>query len=160
MSKAVEYRLGQANVLRARGELRRFRGDLEGAARDYNDALAMYQAVENRLGQANVLQARGDLERTRDHQAQALDWYKQALRLYQEVPNPHELGNTWAEVARARLHLGEVDAARRAAQEALRFAIPGENRYAEELARRVLEQINGAGKESERAQPSREAAEE
>lgn len=32
--KAVESRLGQANVLKARGDLRRYRDDLEGAGRD------------------------------------------------------------------------------------------------------------------------------
>src|SRR5262245_11301638 len=37
--------VARGNVLKARGELRRFRADLEGAGQDYDQALGLYEAV-------------------------------------------------------------------------------------------------------------------
>ncbi|WP_437292630.1 tetratricopeptide repeat protein [Sorangium sp. So ce426] len=75
-------RLGQANVLRARGDLRQRKDDLDGALLDYEHALELYLLVDSRLGQANVLKARGDLRRRKDDLDGALLDYERALELY------------------------------------------------------------------------------
>ncbi|WP_438031487.1 tetratricopeptide repeat protein [Sorangium sp. So ce204] len=99
------YRLGQANVLKARGDLRRRKDDLDSALLDYERALELYLLVDSRLGQANVLQARGDLRRRKDDLDGALLDYERALELYLLVDS--RLGQ--ANVLQAR---GDVEIAR------------------------------------------------
>ncbi|TKD00185.1 tetratricopeptide repeat protein [Polyangium fumosum] len=78
----TEDRLGQANVLYARGDLRRVKDDLDDALLDFERALKLYLLVDDRLGQANVLKARGDLRRVKDDLDGALLDYERALELY------------------------------------------------------------------------------
>jgi tetratricopeptide (TPR) repeat protein len=141
--EAVEDRLGQANVLKARGDLRRYRSDLEGASQDYDSALSLYEAIEDRLGQANVLQARGDLEGGRSNWEEAFDWYKQALPLYESVGSSVGLSNVLAEIAQILAIAGEREKAAEIAAAALELAQRCENRYALDLAGRVLEWAQG-----------------
>ncbi|WP_437585344.1 tetratricopeptide repeat protein [Sorangium sp. So ce1000] len=91
-------RLGQANVLKARGDLRRFKADLDGALLDYERALELFLLADDRLGQANVLKARGDLRRFKADLDGALLDYERALELFLLVDD--RLGQ--ANVLRAR----------------------------------------------------------
>ena len=75
----------RARVLLARGELRRLHVDLEGASKDYDEALALYKEVDDRQGQAHVLRGRADLRRRRDDLEGASEDYDEALGLYKEV---------------------------------------------------------------------------
>lgn len=73
----------RAELFWRRGELRRFRSDLDGAAADYNRALQLFQDLGNRLGQANVHQARGDLRLFHSDLDGAADDYDRALQFFQ-----------------------------------------------------------------------------
>lgn len=75
----------RANVLQARGDLRRRQADLAGAGQDYDAALALFKAVEDRLGEAKVLQARGDLRRRQEDLAGAGQDYDAALALFKAI---------------------------------------------------------------------------
>ncbi|HRC58274.1 MAG TPA: hypothetical protein PKU97_20260, partial [Kofleriaceae bacterium] len=72
----------QAHVHKARGDLRRFRDDLDGAEADYARALDLYTAVQSNLGLAHVHRARGDLRVRRDDLDGAEADYARALDLY------------------------------------------------------------------------------
>jgi tetratricopeptide (TPR) repeat protein len=105
----------RAQVLQARGELRRSRHDLDGAVRDYGQALALVQGVKDRLEQAGVirvswaatLKARGDLHLERDDLDRAADDYDQALALYEAAA--HLLGQAHTLGARSGLRLRRDD---------------------------------------------------
>ncbi|KAA0224448.1 tetratricopeptide repeat protein [candidate division KSB1 bacterium] len=59
--KAVGSRLGEANTLKAIGDVHQFKKELDAAIKAYNDALALFKAVGDRLGEANTLKAFGQL---------------------------------------------------------------------------------------------------
>ncbi|MBC6948664.1 tetratricopeptide repeat protein, partial [candidate division KSB1 bacterium] len=59
--KAVGSRLGEANTLKAIGDVHQFKKELDAAIKAYNDALALFKAVGDRLGEANTLKAIGDV---------------------------------------------------------------------------------------------------
>ena len=75
----------QAMVVHARGDLRRFKGDFDGALADYDQALELFKFVDERVGKANVLEARGVLRLRKADLDGALSDYEQALELYKLV---------------------------------------------------------------------------
>jgi len=84
--RAVGDRLGEANTLRAIGDVQSFRKEeMEAALASYAAALELFRAVGDRLGEANTLQAIGDVLRFRDEYDQALAHYGQALELFRAV---------------------------------------------------------------------------
>lgn len=120
----------QANVLQARGDLKRFRDDLDGAASDYDRALDLFTTVEDRLGQANVLKARGDLDNRRQDLAGARRWYEEALLVSREVGSNLGLSNVLSDLFPVYLALGEPQKAQEALAEGLPLARKAANRYA------------------------------
>lgn len=101
----------RARLLKVRGELRRFRDDLDSAAADYDEALQLFQTVEDRLGQAGVLQVRGDLRYFRSDLAGAANDYDRAFELF--VAMESRLGQAMVLKARGDLESfrDELDAA-------------------------------------------------
>ena len=59
--RAVGDRLGEANVLKAQGDVLAFQKRNDEALAKYEAALGLFRAVGARLGEANVLKAQGDV---------------------------------------------------------------------------------------------------
>jgi tetratricopeptide (TPR) repeat protein len=76
---------GEANVLKAIGDVQKFRDDRDAALESYAAALGLFRQVGARLGEANVLQAIGDVQKFRDDRDAALESYAAALGLYRQV---------------------------------------------------------------------------
>ena len=76
---------GEANALKALGDLKARVADLAGAWADYGAALPIYREIKSRLGEANVLQALGDLKARVDDLAGARADYGAALTIYREI---------------------------------------------------------------------------
>jgi len=79
--------LGEANTLRAIGDLAHRTDDLAAARDAYQQALLICRASHSHLGEANTLQAIGDLAQRTDDLAAARDAYRQALPLYRAIKN-------------------------------------------------------------------------
>jgi tetratricopeptide (TPR) repeat protein len=77
-------RFGEANTLRAIGDVQQFRDDRDAALESYQQALALYRAVGAKLGEANTRKAIGDVQQFHKDPA-ALESYQQALALYRAV---------------------------------------------------------------------------
>ena len=88
------YTRGQANTLKALGDLSRRRDALSEALTYYERALTLYEAIDARLGQANTLMSLGDLSRRRDALSEALTYYERALTLYEAVDERLGQANT------------------------------------------------------------------
>jgi tetratricopeptide (TPR) repeat protein len=76
---------GEANVLKAQGDVLAFLDQREEALARYDQALALFRTVGARLGEANVLQAQGDVLAFLDQREEALARYDQALALFRTV---------------------------------------------------------------------------
>ncbi len=79
------YERGQANTLRALGDVARMENEY-GAARGYYDrALPVYEQIGDRLGQAHTLLALGDVARMENEYAAARGYYDRALPVYEQI---------------------------------------------------------------------------
>ncbi len=76
---------GEANVLKAQGDVLAFQKKNREALERYEAALALCRAVGDRLGEANVLQAQGDVLAFQKKNREALERYEAALALYRAV---------------------------------------------------------------------------
>ncbi len=97
----VGAKLGQANVLKAIGDVQSFRKEMDAALASYAEARTLFQQVGSKLGQANVLKAIGDVQSFRDDQDAALASYAEARTLFQQVGD--KLGQ-----ANVRLSTGKI----------------------------------------------------
>ena len=85
MYQEMQDRLGEANTLKALGDLD-VRGDRLAEAREnYEVALSIYREIQNRVGEANTLQALGDLDMREDRLREARANYGEALPIYREI---------------------------------------------------------------------------
>jgi CHAT domain len=83
-ARRLGAKLGEANVLRALGDVQQFRADWDAALESYAAALTLYRAVGAKLGEANVLAAQSRLLIDSDYaQSQAL--LNQALELRRAI---------------------------------------------------------------------------
>ncbi len=118
--------LGEANVLRAIGDVQQFRKDMAGALGSYGQAQELYRQVGDRLGEANVLQAIGDVQQFRNDREGALASYGQALELYRQVGDrlgeanvllslgdlarqSHDYAQAWQHYTQAQQHYTTID---------------------------------------------------
>jgi tetratricopeptide (TPR) repeat protein len=84
--RAVGDRLGEANTLKAIGDVLRFRPDeYDQALAHYGQALELFRAVGDRLGEANVQQALGDLALREARLGEARKHYEAALAIYPAI---------------------------------------------------------------------------
>jgi tetratricopeptide (TPR) repeat protein len=87
-------KLGQANTLRALGELAMRTDDLKDAKDKYVKALEIYEQIDAKLGEANTLQALGDLAVRTDDLKDAKDKYVKALEIYEQIDEKLGEANT------------------------------------------------------------------
>ncbi|MCB9116336.1 MAG: tetratricopeptide repeat protein [Caldilineaceae bacterium] len=83
--RAVGDRLGEANVLKAQGDVLYFLKRTDEALEKYAEALGLFRAVGDRLGEANVLKAQGDVLYFLKRTDEALEKYAEALGLFRAV---------------------------------------------------------------------------
>lgn len=101
LARQVGARVGEANVLKAIGDVQQFRKESEAAMQSYRQALDLFRQVGDRLGEANVLLATGDLSRRSQDYAQAWQCYMQAQNHYTTI------GDVYSQ-ARALYRMGDV----------------------------------------------------
>jgi tetratricopeptide (TPR) repeat protein len=115
-------RLGEANVLKARGDVAGMQARYEDAERLYQEALPLYRHMGDRLGEANVLQARGDVARLQARYEDAERLYGEALPLHRQIGDRLGEANCLFSMGRlARATQGSGGEARRRFTEAARI---------------------------------------
>ncbi|MEM6427529.1 MAG: tetratricopeptide repeat protein, partial [Cyanobacteria bacterium P01_D01_bin.128] len=80
--QATGARLGEANTLKAIGDVLQFQKQTTEALKNYEQAIDLYRATGARLGEANTLQAIGDVLQFQKQTTEALKNYEQAIDLY------------------------------------------------------------------------------
>jgi tetratricopeptide (TPR) repeat protein len=100
---------GEANTLKAIGDVLQFLKRSDEALSRYEQALSFYREVGARLGEANVLQELGKLE---DDLKQSLEYIQQAQNLYQQVGDVYSQSrNLIYFLAKVQLEMGDKTAA-------------------------------------------------
>ena len=84
-SRTQDAIMGEANVLKAQGDVLYFLKETQAALAKYEAALGLFRAVGDRLGEANVLKAQGDVLAFMDERQAALAKYEAALGLFRAV---------------------------------------------------------------------------
>jgi tetratricopeptide (TPR) repeat protein len=84
--RAVGARLGEANTLKAIGDVQQFRKEIDAALDSYQQALALFRAVGDRLGEANTLLALAPFS-----EESAEEVFKIALSLYEDIGDQYSL---------------------------------------------------------------------
>ncbi len=125
-SQRAGYVLGQANTLKALGDLARRQADLAGARESYDQALPLFEQIGDRLGQANTLQALGDLARAENQPDAARAFYARAREMGQQIGDMTVQLNSLIGLARLARQQGQIDQACRWFEQlfALTDAIP------------------------------------
>ena len=109
-AQRIGDRLGEANVLRAIGDVQQFRDDRDAALASYQTALTLFQAIGDRLGEANVLAAWSRLLIDSDPaQSQAL--FEQGQQLRAAIDDVYSTGADLGNYAIALLQRGRNSAA-------------------------------------------------
>jgi tetratricopeptide (TPR) repeat protein len=117
----VGDRLGEANVLKAQGDVLAFLARRDEALARYDQALGLFRAVGDRLGEANVLQAQGDVLAFLDRRDEALARYDQALGLFRAVGDRLGEANVLKAQGDALAFLDQRDEAFRCYEQALQL---------------------------------------
>jgi tetratricopeptide (TPR) repeat protein len=141
--KAVDDRLGEADVLRGLGDLESKLGRNIEARDAYDMASSLFKAVDDRLGEADVLRGLGDLESKLGRNKEARDAYDKASQLYKAVGDRVGEANALRGLGDLEYKLGKIDEARRryrdAAIEYGRAGMEIEKEKAERLASEAQE---------------------
>ncbi|MEM1293035.1 MAG: tetratricopeptide repeat protein, partial [Cyanobacteria bacterium P01_H01_bin.162] len=103
--QATGARLGEANTLRALGDVEQFLKRSQEALKHYEQALALYQATGDRLGEANVLQEFGKMAKD---SRKSLAFLQQAQSLYEAIGDRYsQCRNLVNFLADAQLAMGQ-----------------------------------------------------
>ncbi|ABW27479.1 tetratricopeptide repeat protein [Acaryochloris marina] len=105
--REVGDRLGEANTLKALGDVLQFLKQSQEALERYDEALRLYREVGDRLGEANTLLGLGSLQ---DRPAQAMDYYHSAQTIFQQIGDQYCQGrNLLMFIVSAQQQLGDLD---------------------------------------------------
>ncbi len=141
----IADRLGQANTLRALGDLSLRLDDLSGAREYYDRALPLYEQIGARLGQANTLQALGDWYQKQEQWPQALSYYEQAQAVFTAIEDAYSLAVTRRRMWPTLVALDRLEEAIRgilfAREVYLRIGLPEYAEYAHQSMRAAREQV-------------------
>ena len=127
--RAVGDRLGEANVLKAQGDVLYFLKRTDEALEKYAEALGLFRAVGDRLGEANVLQAQGDVHRWKREYDSARAMYESALNLYLQVGARQGTANAYLGLGRTALAEGSGAEAVQWTQRAIDIHASNQSRY-------------------------------
>jgi tetratricopeptide (TPR) repeat protein len=117
--REVGARLGEANTLKAIGDVLQFLDQRQDALQRYETAIAIYREVGDRLGEANTLKAIGDVLQFLDQRQDALQRYETAIAIYREVGARLGEANVCDALALACVAQKDYDSALRFHQQAL-----------------------------------------
>jgi tetratricopeptide (TPR) repeat protein len=98
---------GQANALTNLGAVRRLTGDYPGAAKDLEQALAIYRDLNDRLGQGNALTNLGTVRSLMGDYPGAAKDLEQALAIYRDLDDRLGLASALNELGFARYLMGD-----------------------------------------------------
>ncbi|TVP66842.1 MAG: tetratricopeptide repeat protein [Leptolyngbya sp. LCM1.Bin17] len=132
----VGSRLGEANTLKAIGDVLQFLDRRDEALENYEQAIGLFRDVGDRLGEANTLLGLGDLLSNRE---EALELYWAAQQLYGQIGNQYSQARNlrWF-IAEAQVTLGQLSAAQSNLQDAAEmFNRIGLDNYRDETFRRI-----------------------
>ena len=94
---------GEANVLKAMGDLQMRVADLGGARASYEQALPIYREIEARLGEANVRQMLGNLAMAEERPDEAEAHLGEALKIHATIPDLLSVGADLGYLARVAM---------------------------------------------------------
>jgi tetratricopeptide (TPR) repeat protein len=117
--REVGDRLGEANTLKAIGDVLQFLDRRGEALNNYEQAIGIYREVGARLGEANILQAFGKLQ---DDPAQGLDYLNQAQEIYQSIGDQYSQSLNSIFIAICQEKLQKIEAAIQTLQQAAHLA--------------------------------------
>jgi tetratricopeptide (TPR) repeat protein len=100
----IGARLGEANTLKAIGDVLQFLKRSTEALERYEAALGFYRDIGARLGEANTLQAYGQLQ---EDNTQALAYFQLAQELYSQIGDRYSQGRNLLFIAQAQLGLSQ-----------------------------------------------------
>ena len=83
--QSAKNRLGEANTLKAIGDVLQFLKQSQDALNRYETAIDIYRQVGDRLGEANTLKAIGDVLQFLKQSQDALNRYETAIDIYRQV---------------------------------------------------------------------------
>jgi tetratricopeptide (TPR) repeat protein/transcriptional regulator with XRE-family HTH domain len=112
-------RTAQAGALTNLGDARRLTGNYPAAARDLEEALAIYPELDDRLGQAGALTYLGKARRLTGDYAGAARDLQEALDIYRDLGDRPGQADALTFLGVVRLATGDYSAAARALEEAL-----------------------------------------
>ena len=104
--------LGEANTLKALGDLAVRTAELKEAKNRYDKALTIYQQIDEKLGQANTFRALGDLAVRKAELKEAKDRYDKALTIYQQIDANVGQANTLLALGDLAVRTGELKEAK------------------------------------------------
>jgi tetratricopeptide (TPR) repeat protein len=81
----IGYQWGQANTLKALGDVAYMQDEYAEARTFYDRALPVFEQIGDRLGQANTLKALGDVARMLSEYAEARTFYDRALPVFEQI---------------------------------------------------------------------------
>ncbi|MDQ6766967.1 MAG: LuxR C-terminal-related transcriptional regulator [Candidatus Eremiobacteraeota bacterium] len=120
-------RVGVASCLSLQGVSAYNRGDFAKGREFYTQALAAYKALGDELATANVLGNLGELEFADGHPDEALKSVSESLEITSRGKEATDLAIDYNNSAAYRIALGNLEEARTAAREGLRWAQPEQN---------------------------------
>ncbi len=105
-------RLGQANTLKAMGDVRRYQDDYDQALELYEQALELFHAVGDRLGQANTLASLSRLALVQGRNREAQQLLEQAVAIRRAIGDRYGVAADWGNFGIVLCDLGRREEAR------------------------------------------------
>ncbi len=88
--RAIGARLGEANCIRALGDVHVMLAEYPAARARYEAALPLYRAISDRLGEANCIRALGDVSLEQGDEDAALAAYQEAFERFMALGLPND----------------------------------------------------------------------
>lgn len=122
LSRELGERAGEGVVLSSLGTAHARRGDYRQALDCLEKSLALSRATGDRVGDAYTLHSIASIHRRLGEDAKAFDLYAESLALRRAVGDRHGEEQTLSQLARLEADRGNLDSARRYAEQALDIA--------------------------------------
>ena len=112
----------RASAHKSLGDLKSRLGQVDEAARHYEEAMELYRAERANLGLANTLQSLGDMRKDAGQMEDAQAFYQNAINLYNDESDVVGLAYTYAELFEVYCYTGQEERLEDTIKNALHFA--------------------------------------